>query len=66
VTEKLVYCPGIDEAVCMIDVAGGGEIYYYQYYRLGSVAALSDVNGTVEEANAQDILHERQVKGGTR
>lgn len=50
----------------MIDVAGGGEIYYYQYYRLGSVAALSDVNGTVEEANAQDILHERQVKGGTR
>lgn len=40
-TEKFVYGPGIDEAVCMIDVAGGGKIYYYQYDGLGSEAALS-------------------------
>ncbi|MHC4068172.1 MAG: hypothetical protein ACYS18_06435 [Planctomycetota bacterium] len=38
---KFVYGPGIDEPVCMIDVAGGNKIYYYHYDGLGSVVAFS-------------------------
>ena len=46
---KFVYGPGIDEVVCMIDVADDNEIYYYHYDGLGSVVALSKDNGEVAE-----------------
>jgi len=53
---KFVYGPGIDEPVCMIDVAGGNKIYYYHYDGLGSVAALSDVNSEVVEFYEYDVF----------
>jgi len=46
---KFIYGPGIDEVVCMIDVADDNEIYYYHYDGLGSVVALSKDNGEVVE-----------------
>jgi len=39
---KYVYGPGIDEPICMIDVADNNAIYYYHFDRLGSVVALSN------------------------
>jgi hypothetical protein len=36
----------------MIDVAGGNKIYYYHSDGLGSVAALSDLNGIIVERYA--------------
>ena len=41
--------PGIDEPICMIDVVGGGAIYYYHFDGLGSVTALSNVNRDIAE-----------------
>jgi len=46
---KFVYGPGIDEPVCMIDVADGNKVYYYHFDGLGSVIALTDANGTFIE-----------------
>ncbi len=46
---KFIYGPGIDEPICMIDVAGGGAIYYYHFDGLGSVTALSNVNRDIAE-----------------
>jgi hypothetical protein len=34
------YAPGIDELVCIIEVADGNRIYYYHYDRLSSMVAL--------------------------
>ncbi|MFH1932550.1 MAG: hypothetical protein ABIN18_13310, partial [Pseudomonadota bacterium] len=45
---KYLYGPGIDEPICMIDVAGGAR-YYYHYDGLGSVVALSNNNRTIVE-----------------
>ena len=53
---KFVYGPGIDEPVCMIDVAAGYKIYYYHYDGLGSVVALSDVNSEVVEMYEYDVF----------
>jgi hypothetical protein len=39
---KFVHGARVDEVVCMIDVAGAGEVCYYHYDRLGSVVALED------------------------
>ena len=48
--KKYIYGPGIDEPVCMIDVAGGGAKYYYHFDGLGSVVALSnDAKNIVEQ-----------------
>jgi len=56
---KFIYGPGIDEPVCMIDVADDEPVcmidvadsntYYYHYDGLGSVIALSDESGNVIE-----------------
>jgi len=48
---KFIYGPGIDEPVCMInvDTAGNEQLYFYHYDGLGSVIALSDVNGNIVE-----------------
>ena len=42
---KYIYGPGIDQPVCMIEVADSNAVYYYHYDALGSVVALSDGNG---------------------
>ena len=38
---KFVYGPGVDEPICLIDVANGNAAYYYHLDGLGSVVALS-------------------------
>ena len=42
---KYIYGPGIDQPVCMIEVADSNAVYYYHYDALGSVVALSDSSG---------------------
>jgi len=32
---KFVYGPGIDEPICMIDVADGNTVYYYHFDGVG-------------------------------
>ena len=51
---KFVYGPGIDEPICLIDVAGGNK-YYYHYDGLGSVVALSNSAGTRVESYSYDV-----------
>jgi len=42
---KYIYGPGIDQPVCMIEVADSNAVYYYHFDALGSVVALSDSSG---------------------
>ena len=42
---KYIYGPGIDQPVCMIEVADSNAVYYYHFDALGSVVALSDLSG---------------------
>jgi len=51
---KFVYGPGIDEPVCMIDVADSNA-YYYHYDGLGSVSALSNEDGNIIEKYRYDV-----------
>ncbi len=55
---KFIYGPGIDEPICMIDVAGGNIVYYYHFDGLGSVVALSDVNNVIVERYSYDVFGE--------
>ncbi len=56
---KFIYGPGIDEPICMIDVDGETETkYYYHFDGLGSVVALSDVNGVIVEEYSYDVFGE--------
>ncbi len=38
---RFIYGPGIDEPICMIDVADSNAVYYYHFDGLGSVVVLS-------------------------
>ncbi len=58
---KFIYGSGIDEPVCMIDVADGNAVYYYHFDGLGSVAALSDANGDVVERYEYDVFGELTI-----
>jgi len=40
-----IYGPGVDQPVCMIEVADSNAAYYYHFDGLGSVVALSDSDG---------------------
>jgi len=53
--KKYIYGPGIDEPVCMIDVAGGAK-YYYHYDGLGSVVALSNDAKNIVEQYHYDVF----------
>ncbi len=55
---KFIYGPGIDEPICMIDVADSNTVYYYHFDGLGSVVALSDVNGVIVEEYSYDVFGE--------
>ena len=55
---KFVYGPDIDEPICMIDVADSNKVYYYHFDGLGSVAALSNVNGDIVERYSYDVFGE--------
>jgi RHS repeat-associated protein len=58
---KFVYGPGIDEPVCMVDIAHEGAIYYYHYDGLGSVVALSDGAGDIVERYTYDVFGESTI-----
>jgi RHS repeat-associated protein len=53
---KFVYGPGLDEPICLIDVANGNAAYYYHLDGLGSVVALSNVNKVLVERYAYDVF----------
>ncbi|MCJ7692058.1 MAG: hypothetical protein MUO22_01410, partial [Sedimentisphaerales bacterium] len=53
---KFVYGPGIDEPICMIDAADGDTVYYYHFDGLGSVVALSNIDGDVVESYSYDVF----------
>ena len=55
---KFIYGPGIDEPICMIDVAHSNDVYYYHFDGLGSVVALSDVNSEIVETYSYDVFGE--------
>ena len=52
---KFVYGPGIDEPICMIDVADNNAVYYYHRDGLGSVVAISDANADIVEEYSYDV-----------
>ena len=53
---KFIYGPGIDEPICMVDVADSNAGYYYHFDGLGSVVALSDVNNVIVESYSYDVF----------
>jgi len=60
---RFYYGPGIDEPVCLhINNGGVKKLYYYHYDGLGSVAALSDVNGTIVERYDYDVYGEPTIR----
>jgi len=59
---KFVYGPGIDEPICMIDVADNNAVYYYHFDGLGSVTALTDANCAVVEKYEYDVFGETTIK----
>jgi len=53
---KFIYGPGIDEPICLIEVADNNAVYYYHFDGLGSVVALSDVNSVLVERYTYDVF----------
>lgn len=58
---KFIYGPGIDEPICMIDVADGNAVYYYHFDGLGSIVAITDPNGTFVETYEYDVYGEPTI-----
>lgn len=48
---KFVYGPGIDEPICMIDVADNNEVYYYHFDGLGGIIVLSDQGANIADSS---------------
>ena len=59
---KFVYGSGIDEPICMIDVADNNAVYYYHFDGLGSVAALSDSSANIVEKYSYDVFGEPVIR----
>jgi len=55
---KYVYGPGVDQPICMIDVADANATYYYHFDGLGSVIALTDSAGAVANLYEYSIFGE--------
>jgi len=53
---KFIYGPGVDEPICLIEVADNNAVYYYHLDGLGSVVALSHVNRVLVERYTYDIF----------
>jgi len=53
---KFIYGPGIDEPICLIEVADNNAVYYYHLDGLGSVVALSNVNRVLVERYTYDVF----------
>jgi len=54
-----IYGDGIDEPICM--AGSSGTLYYYHFDGLGSVAALTDVNGTFVEYYEYNVFGEPTI-----
>jgi RHS repeat-associated protein len=52
---KYVYGPGIDQPICMIEVADANAAYFYHFDALGSVVALSDADGETVQVYEYDV-----------
>jgi RHS repeat-associated protein len=52
----LVNGPGLDEPICLLEVAESNAVYYYHFDGLGSVVALSDVNSVLVERYTYDVF----------
>ena len=59
---KFIYGPGIDEPICMVDVADANETYYYHFDGLGSVVALSDVNNVLVDRYTYDVFGQPTIR----
>ena len=59
-TRRFIYGPGIDDPVCMITPTGR---YFYHADALGSVAALSDGAGNIQETYAYSPFGETNTAG---
>lgn len=57
ILRKFIYGPGIDEPICMIDIADGNT-FYYHFDGLGSVIALSNENKDIVERYSYDVFGE--------
>jgi len=55
---KYIYGPGVDQPICMIDVADANATYYYHFDGLGSVIALTDSAGAVVNLYEYSIFGE--------
>jgi len=55
---KYIYGPGVDQPICMIDVADANATYYYHFDGLGSVIALTDSAGAVTNLYEYSIFGE--------
>jgi RHS repeat-associated protein len=53
---KFIYGPGLDEPICLVEVAENNAVYYYHFDGLGSVVALSDVNSVLVERYTYDVF----------
>jgi len=59
---KYMYGPGIDQPVCMIEVADANATYYYHFDALGSVVALSDAAGDTVQTYEYSVYGEPAVE----
>ena len=59
---KYIYGPGIDQPVCMIEVADANAVYYYHFDALGSVVALSDAAGDTVQTYEYSVYGEVAVE----
>ena len=62
---KYIYGPGIDQPVCMIEVADSNAVYYYHFDALGSVVALSDSAGDTVQTYQYSIYGQVAVEDPT-
>jgi RHS repeat-associated protein len=59
---KYIYGPGIDQPVCMIEVAESNAAYYYHFDGLGSVVALSDSSGDTVQTYEYSVFGQVAVE----
>ncbi|MHC4542139.1 MAG: RHS repeat-associated core domain-containing protein [Planctomycetota bacterium] len=59
---KYIYGPGVDQPVCMIEVADSNATYYYHFDALGSVVALSDAAGDTVQTYEYSVYGEVAVE----
>jgi RHS repeat-associated protein len=59
---RYIYGPGIDQPVCMIEVADANAVYYYHFDALGSVVALSDAAGDTVQTYEYSVYGEVAVE----